>query len=127
MEDQNTIPEDDMFVIHISESMELRNSLRSGLVKAQSGDTGKAPMLVSWPRWLDDGIVCLYARDLNNLLNTAIQRAVIAVGAVQGEDESASADVESGQMTEDGEFHMLDPGGLERVEQSEDTDEKKQR
>lgn len=78
---ENTSPEtlsDGIFTIKISEDMALRNALRSGLVEAQGSDTDKIPMYVSWPHWLEDGIVCLFSRDLHYLLNKTVQDAVIS-------------------------------------------------
>ena len=78
---EDTSPEtlsDGIFTIKISEDMALRNALRSGLVEAQGSDTDKIPMYVSWPHWLEDGIVCLFSRDLHYLLNKAVQEAVIS-------------------------------------------------
>ena len=76
---EDTSPEtlsDGIFTIKISENMALRNALRSGLVEAQGRDTDKIPMYVSWPHWLEDGIVCLFSRDLHHLLNKTVQDAV---------------------------------------------------
>ena len=78
---EDTSPEtlsDGIFTIKISEDMALRNALRSGLVEAQGSDTDKIPMYVSWPHWLEDGIVCLFSRDLHYLLNKTVQDAVIS-------------------------------------------------
>lgn len=67
------IPLDDRFTVKISESMEIRNLLRSGLVEAQGREPDKIPLFVSWPEWLDDGIVCMYARDLHGLFRSAVE------------------------------------------------------
>ena len=61
-------PDTGEFVIKISENMELRNILRSGLFEAQGSVQDKIPLFVSWPSWLDDGIVCLFASDFHELL-----------------------------------------------------------
>ena len=78
------IPEDDIFTIHISNNMELRNLLRSGLVEAQGKDTDKIPLFVSWPEWLEDGIVCIYARDLNAALCKAVSDTALSIGSLIG-------------------------------------------
>jgi len=67
------LPDDSMFSIKISESMEIRNSLRSGLFEAQGKDSNKIPLFVSWPSWLEDGIVCIYANDLHALLSKTVR------------------------------------------------------
>jgi len=63
---------DDIFSINISENMEIRNILRAGLVEAQGHEPDKIPLYVSWPSWLEDGIVCMYAKDLHDLLRKTI-------------------------------------------------------
>ncbi|MFC1693710.1 hypothetical protein ACFL1R_09420 [Candidatus Latescibacterota bacterium] len=78
------IPEDNIFTIHISDNMELRNQLRSGLVEAQGKDTDKVPLFVSWPEWLEDGIVCMYARDLNAALCKAVRDTALSTGSIFG-------------------------------------------
>ena len=50
---------DSQFSIKTSEEMVLRNLLRSGLVEAQGKDRNLIPLFVSWPHWLEDGIVCI--------------------------------------------------------------------
>ncbi len=64
---------DDRFAVNVSDSMELRNALRAGLVEAQGRESDKIPIFVSWPEWLEDGIVCIYARDLHELLRSAVR------------------------------------------------------
>jgi len=82
------IPLDERFAVKISESMELRNQLRSGLVDAQGRKPDKIPLFVSWPEWLEDGIVCLYARDLHELLrNTARETAQALFEYIDREEE----------------------------------------
>ncbi len=76
------IPSDDTFAGKISESMELRNQLRSGLVEAQGREPDKIPLFVSWPEWLEDGIVCLYARDLHQLLRNTVRETATVIGKV---------------------------------------------
>jgi|GEM_PF-7015241 hypothetical protein len=71
---------DELFSIKISEDMGVRNALRTGLVEAQGKDTGKMPMYVSWPGWLDDGIVCMFARDFRELLDRAVKEAAVSFG-----------------------------------------------
>ena len=60
------------FSIKISENMEIRNLLRAGLFDSLGADSDKIPLFVSWPPWLKDGIVCLYAKDLHTLLRNTI-------------------------------------------------------
>ena len=60
------------FSIKISENMEIRNQLRAGLIDALGADSDKIPLFVSWPPWLKDGIVCMYAKDLHALLRSTI-------------------------------------------------------
>ena len=87
-DDSRNIPEDasyeitsdGIFTINISEDMKLRNALRSGLVEAQGKDTDKIPMYVSWPHWLEDGIVCLFAKDFHQVLHKAVQDTAVTVG-----------------------------------------------
>ena len=71
-EPQNVIPTDDRFAVKVTDSMDIRNILRTGLVEAMGKDTGKIPLFVCWPDWLDDGIVCLYANDLRQLLRESV-------------------------------------------------------
>ena len=92
MADIPEIPDDDIFTIHITDNMELRNKLRGGLVEAQGNDSDKIPMFVSWPEWLDDGIVCLYARDFKNVLRNAIQDTVATINSVIEKSEKALPD-----------------------------------
>ncbi len=74
------ISTDGIFSIKVSEEMGLRNTLRAGLVEAQGKNTDKIPMYISWPHWLDDGIVCLFAKDFYQILNKAIEDTAIALG-----------------------------------------------
>ena len=67
------LPDDSLFSIKISDSMEIRNTLRSGLFEAQGKDSNKIPLFVSWPSWLEDGIVCIYANDLRALLTKTVR------------------------------------------------------
>jgi len=76
------IPDDESFTIEISNDMEIRNMLRTGLVTAQGKDTDKIPLFVSWPEWLEDGIVCLYARDFYNVLSSAIRDTAVAISTI---------------------------------------------
>ena len=77
---------DDRFAVKVSENMELRNLLRAGLVEAQSRESDKVPLFVSWPEWLEDGIVCLYARDLHELLRTTVRDTAQALAASMEEE-----------------------------------------
>ena len=76
------IPDDESFTIEISNDMEIRNMLRTGLVTAQGKGTDKIPLFVSWPEWLEDGIVCLYARDFYNVLSSAIRDTAVAISTI---------------------------------------------
>ena len=67
------LSDDSLFSIKISESMEIRNSLRSGLFEAQGKNSNKIPLFVSWPSWLEDGIVCIYGKDLHALLSKTVR------------------------------------------------------
>ena len=80
MTDSRKIPDDDIFAIHVTSNMEIRNILRTGLVQAQSSNTDKIPVFVSWPEWLEDGIVSLYASDFYNVLGNAIRDTAVACG-----------------------------------------------
>ena len=92
MADIPEIPDDDIFSLHITDNMELRNKLRGGLVEAQGNDSDKIPMFVSWPAWLDDGIVCLYARDFKNVLRNAIKDTVVTINSINERSEEALPD-----------------------------------
>ena len=74
-----------LFSITVSEDMELRNQLRSGLIEAQDLDSSKMPLYVSWPSWLKDGVVCMYVSDLHTLLKKTVRDAVAAVATQVGE------------------------------------------
>jgi hypothetical protein len=76
------VPIDDIFSVKITESMELRNVLRAGLVEAQGRENDKIPLFVSWPEWLEDGIVCLYVRDLHQLLRNTVRETATVLGQV---------------------------------------------
>ena len=73
---------DNVFTIKVSEEMTLRNTLRSGLVDAQGKDTDKIPLYVSWPNWLEDGIVCLFAKDFHTVLQKAVKDAVMSLNDI---------------------------------------------
>ena len=64
---------DGLFTIKISDEMTLRNALRAGLVEAQGKDTDKIPMFVSWPPWLEDGVVCLFSKYLHAVLRKVMR------------------------------------------------------
>ena len=79
MEDKNiptdfgknfTPPDNPDFSIDVNENMALRKLLRDGLIRAAEKDSRKIPMLYCRPRWLEEGIICLWAKDLNNYLNS---------------------------------------------------------
>ena len=79
MDESRPIEFDDRFAIKTSDNMELRNLLRSGLVDAQGPDSDKIPLFVSWPEWLEHGIVCLYSRDLHMLLKNTVRETADAL------------------------------------------------
>jgi hypothetical protein len=87
-ETNSLLPLDSRFAVKISESMDLRNQLRSGLVEAQGRDADRIPLFVSWPEWLEDGIVCLYDRDLHELLRSAVRDTAGALSDAVGRQES---------------------------------------
>jgi len=118
MEDAQKIPEDDIFSIHISESMELRNQLRAGLVEAQGKDTGKIPMFVSWPEWLNDGIICMYVSDFQGVLRDAVHDAVLTLCEDDEEPEKAEE-----TETETEQFRAMDYGDLEKIDVPAEADE----
>ena len=95
---QNTskkTPKDDNFTYNISNSMKLRNMLRSGLVEAQGRETEKIPLLVSWPEWLEDGIVCLYVRDFHRILKKAVgETAMSFVKFIEEPENSPENNIE---------------------------------
>ena len=96
-EEPSDIFNDGIFTIKISEDMALRNALRSGLVEAQGRNTDRIPMFVSWPSWLDDGIVCFFAKDFHRVLHKAVQDTAVTFGKefeVEGMDEEALASIE---------------------------------
>jgi hypothetical protein len=88
-ETPSPIPLDDRFAVKISESMELRNLLRSGLVEAQGREPEKIPLFVSWPEWLKDGIVCMYSRDLHELLLRTVRETAQALAGFIEQPEEA--------------------------------------
>ena len=92
------IPSDGIFAIKVSEDMKLRNIIRSGLVEAQGKDTDKIPMYVSWPHWLEDGIVCLFAKDFHQVLHKAVQDTAITLGKTF---EVKDLDIEHGTLIEE--------------------------
>ncbi len=83
----SNLPGDETFAIKISESMEIRNALRRGLFEAQGKESDKIPLYVSWPSWLEDGIVCLYASDLNNLLRKAVRDSATSFARLIGDPD----------------------------------------
>ena len=86
---QSPFPTDDRFTVRVTDDMQLRNVLRAGLVEAQGRDTDKIPLFVSWPEWLDDGIVCLYARDLHQLFREAVRETAQTLAKLSEEKEEA--------------------------------------
>lgn len=84
---QAPFPTDDRFAVSVSDNMEIRNLLRAGLVEAQGKNAEKIPLFVSWPEWLEDGIVCLYAGDLHQLLRETVQETAQSLAKISGEVE----------------------------------------
>ncbi len=64
------IPVANAIQIVVNENMALRKLLRDGLIRAAEKDSKKIPMLYCRPRWLEEGIICLWAKDLNKYLNS---------------------------------------------------------
>ncbi len=81
---------EDMFAIHISDNMEIRNALRSGLVQAQGRDTDKIPLFVSWPEWLEDGILCMYASDFQQIMLAEVQETAQSISNIIETSENDS-------------------------------------
>lgn len=97
------LPDNDTLAIKITESMEIRNALRRGLFEAQGKEPDKIPLYVSWPSWLEDGIVCLYASDLNNLLRKAVHDSAVSFAGLIGDPD----DIFPG-ITKDSEGYLSD-------------------
>lgn len=112
MKETNAVPHDDLFVIEVSESMELRNQLRTGLLEAQNRNPSKIPLYVSWPKWLDNGIVCIYASDFRDILKKAIGDAI---EAVSGKNAPVSSFNEENAETEP-PFQAFDIGALDHLQ-----------
>ena len=89
---------DGQFSIKITEDMTLRNLLRSGLVEAQGKEQNLIPLYVSWPHWLKDGIICMYASDFQRVLDDAIKDMALTVKEVfAAEPQGKSADQPVGE------------------------------
>lgn len=82
----------EFFALNISENMGLRNILRQALVEAQGKDPDKVPMAVSWPPWLEDGILCLYARDFHLILRKTVHDTAEAMVKVMSGPEELRAE-----------------------------------
>ena len=95
MKEKNNIklPDTKQFSVKISENMETRNNLRSGLLDAQKNDSAKVPLFVSWPSWLEDGIVCMYAQDLHELLQKSVRNTASMVGKQMSEHGHDEIDI----------------------------------
>lgn len=111
MEDKKSIPDDDIFTIEISESMDLRNRLRAGLLEAQNKDGGKIPVYVSWPKWLDNGIVCLYASDFRDILKNTVKETAEKVCGFAG----GTPDAKKPKSQDNQAFKSFDIGALEHL------------
>ena len=88
------LPDGGLFSIKISESMEIRNILRSGLFDAQGKNSDTIPLFVSWPSWLEDGIVCMYAKDLHSFLRKTIRDTASSFSRLIEQPEGVSLDEE---------------------------------
>ena len=88
------LPDGSLFSIKISENMEIRNFLRSGLFDAQGKNSNTIPLFVSWPSWLEDGIVCMYAKDLHSLLQKTIRDTASSFSGLIEQSEGVSLDEE---------------------------------
>ena len=134
---ENKSPEtmsDGIFNMKISEDMALRNALRTGLVEAQGSNTEKIPMFVSWPHWLEDGIACLFVKDLHQLLDKAVQDVALSFAKMFEFDVESSipeATIEKDkikalpQFENDGENSKSDIKTSEKTEQKTITKESK--
>jgi hypothetical protein len=71
--------QDGHFSLKISEEMALRNLLRSGLVEAQGKDGEHIPLFISWPHWLEDGIVCMYVKDFQRIIDDAVKQMAMVL------------------------------------------------
>ena len=114
---------DGIFTIKISEDMVIRNMLRSGLVDAQGKDMDKIPLFVSWPNWLDDGIVCLFAKDLHEVLHKAVKDMVISLNKILGMEE---LNIESEVPAEEKDYEVETVPEIESETAEEDTVEAEQ-
>ena len=61
-------PDNPDFSIELTEDIPLRKILKEGLKQASDKNKEKMPMLYCRPMWMEEGIVCLWARDLNRFL-----------------------------------------------------------
>ena len=86
------LPDSSQFSIKVSESMEIRNTLRSGLFDAQGKNSDTIPLFISWPSWLEDGIVCMYAKDLHSLIRKTIHDTASSFSSLIDQSESVSLD-----------------------------------
>lgn len=91
MDNDRRTDSDAPFTFHLSEDMETRSLLRTGLVKAQQLDTGKVPVFVSWPSWLEDGIICMFAKDFTAVVERAVQETALRVGNLDPGSVAAAA------------------------------------
>ena len=89
------LPDGSLFSIKISESMEIRNMLRSGLFDAQGKNSDTIPLFVSWPSWLEDGIVCMYAKDLHSFLRKTIRDTASSFSRLIEQPDGVSLDEDS--------------------------------
>lgn len=67
-EDRVELPDNPDFAIELNEDITLRRILREGLKSAAEKNKEKIPLLYCRPLWMEEGIVCLWARDLNRFL-----------------------------------------------------------
>ena len=62
------LPDNPDFSIEVNDDLPLRKILKSGLQRAADKNKEKIPMFYCRPLWMEEGIVCLWARDLNRFL-----------------------------------------------------------
>ena len=73
MEDASAVPEDDVFIIRFPKAW-ICVTVSFGPCRRSEQGLRENSMLVSWPKWLDDGIVCMYARDFRGFMNEAVRQ-----------------------------------------------------
>ena len=119
------IVSDGIFSIKVSEDMALRNTLRSGLVEAQGKNTDKMPMLVSWPYWLEDGIVCMFAKDFHHILHQAVRETAQRLGDIfEIEDMDVETKIPLERDDAESAVPLEEEAAEEKIESEEVDDER---